>query len=360
MPRDSTPPIDMAEATRLTREGRLDEAMAVLRGGAPLPAKVPAGAAASARPAIDAFESLQRKLGKGVRPPAGAAGRRPAPRAAVPAGAQIQRLNHACSEGQRAYDLYVPGGAGTAAPRPLLVMLHGCTQSADDFTRGTRMNEQAEARGVLVAWPEQPSSANPSRCWNWFNAADQQRDHGEPAVLAGIARAVMAAHAVDPRRVFVAGLSAGAATAATLGQLYPDLFAAVGVHSGLAAGAARDMTSAFGAMRGAAPGSPGRLPVRTIVFHGDADGTVDPANATQVLAQAAAGVALLAEVESGQTQAGVAYTRTRSRDGHGRIALEYWNVQRMGHAWSGGSADGSYTAPDGPDASAAMLDFFLG
>lgn len=357
MPRNSTAPIDMAEATRLTREGRLAEAMAVLRGSPP-----PSGSTvdATATPAVAAFETLQRKLGKVLRPPAGPAARRPAGGDdGIADGARIERLTFACAEGQRDYRLYVPASVDASLPRPLLVMLHGCTQSADDFARGTRMNRLADAHGVLVAWPEQPSSANPSRCWNWFNAGDQQRDRGEPAVLAGITRAVMAAHAVDPRRVFVAGLSAGAATAATLGQLYPDLFAAVGVHSGLAAGAARDMPSAFGAMRSGSPGIRGQAPVRTIVFHGDADGTVDPANAAQVLAQAAAGASLATRVESGRTAAGVAYTRTQRRDAGNRVLLEDWNVEGMGHAWSGGSAGGSYTAPDGPDASEAMLRFFL-
>ena len=399
MSHDRKPPIDMAEATRLTREGRLSDAMAVLRGAAstatgrdadrpdvldlqpprqpggawsaraatgaagepapPTPAASPGPDAAS--PAMAAFATLQHKLGKVLRPPAGATARRRAGRQdTAPVGDGVmQSLTFASPEGRRDYRLYVPATADPSAPRPLLVMLHGCTQSADDFACGTRMNQLADAHGVLVAWPEQPSSANPSRCWNWFNAADQARDRGEPALLAGIARQVIAAHAVDPQRVFVAGLSAGAATAVTLGQLYPDLFAAVGVHSGLAAGSARDMASAFGAMRTGAAGSRALAAVRTIVFHGDADGTVAPSNAAQVLDQAAAGEALEADVERGRSAGGVTYARTRHRDRAGRVVLEHWDVQGMGHAWSGGSGAGSYTAPDGPDASDAMLRFFL-
>jgi poly(hydroxyalkanoate) depolymerase family esterase len=211
---------------------------------------------------------------------------------------------------------------------------------------------------MLVAYPGQTQAANAQKCWNWFNAADQGRDRGEPALIAGIARDVLREHGADPARVFVAGLSAGGAAAAIMGQAYPELFAAIGVHSGLACGAARDMPGAFAAMRQGGATAGGR-PVPAIVFHADRDSTVHPRNADQVMAQAA-GPGLRATTTQGQVPGGHAFTRTTHADAAGRVLQEQWLVHGGGHAWSGGSAAGSYTDPRGPDASAEMVRFFLG
>ena len=193
---------------------------------------------------------------------------------------KFETKNYACVWGQRSYKLYTPS-CYNGTPLPLVVMLHGCTQSPDDFAAGTQMNGLAEEMGFLVAYPAQSSAANSMGCWNWLKAADQHNGKGEPAIIAGTARQIMSHHAVDERRVYVAGLSAGGAMAAALGMAYPDLFAAIGVHSGLPCGAATDMMGALSAMkRGSsrASDSPSPHPLPTIVFHGDKDRTVHPVN----------------------------------------------------------------------------------
>jgi poly(hydroxyalkanoate) depolymerase family esterase len=243
-------------------------------------------------------------------------------------------------------------------------MLHGCTQSPDDFAAGTRMNEAAEEHTCLVVYPGQTTAANMQKCWNWFSDGDQRRGEGEPLLLAGITRQVMRDFTVDPQRVYVAGLSAGGAAAAIMGDAYPDLFAAIGVHSGLACGAARDMPSAFAAMQGHSPAPTGRSGPRqrivpAIVFHGDRDGTVNPRNADRVVAQSTQAVALTTHAEQGRAAGGHTYTRTLSMDAAGQSMIEQWLVHGAGHAWFGGSVAGSFTDPRGPDATREMIRFFL-
>jgi poly(hydroxyalkanoate) depolymerase family esterase len=284
----------------------------------------------------------------------------------VPEGARFEERTYTNAAGSRSYKLYVPSGY-TGQAVPLVVMLHGCTQSPDDFAVGTRMNELAEEQVFLVAYPAQTQAANMSKCWNWFSAGDQQRDQGEPSLIAGITREIMSDFAVEAGRVYIAGLSAGGAAAAIMGATYPDLYAAIGVHSGLACGAASDMPSAFAAMKqgGSAAAKSARRPGRsastvpTIVFHGDRDTTVSSVNGDEVIAQAKASADLRTNVNRGQSAGGMSYTSTIYSDGSGRALLEQWVLHGAGHAWAGGSAAGSYTDPRGPNASREMLRFFL-
>jgi poly(hydroxyalkanoate) depolymerase family esterase len=259
--------------------------------------------------------------------------------------------------GTRAYKLYVPS-TYRGDPVPLIVMLHGCTQDPDDFANGTQMNALAEELPCLVVYPAQSQGANPQRCWNWFSETDQQRDRGEPSIIAGITRDVMAKHAVDPDQVYVAGLSAGGAMATIMGTLYPDLYAAVGVHSGLPFASADDLPSALAAMKGQFKRrhTPGKaLPI--IVFHGDQDMTVHPAAADELIAQGTS-ASTGSVVEPGRVPDGHAYTRTLHHRDDGNLHAEQWVVHGGGHAWFGGNARGSYTDGRGPDASREMLRFF--
>ncbi|MGP3698489.1 extracellular catalytic domain type 1 short-chain-length polyhydroxyalkanoate depolymerase [Rhodobacter sp. NSM] len=281
------------------------------------------------------------------------------PQPALAEGARFERRSFAGPHGARAYRLYVPSTLPEAG-RGLVLMLHGCTQTPEDFAAGTRMNEQAERSGLLVVYPHQSREHNAQGCWNWFRPDDQQARAGEPALLAGLVRAIAAEFAVEPDRIFVAGLSAGGAMAATMAATHPDLFAAAGIHSGLAHGSAHDVISAFAAMRGQGRGAPVPEPKPTIVFHGTADATVHPSNADAILA------AVTAERpggtrsrDKGQTPGGRGYVREMLDGGDGRRIAEIWRIDGAGHAWSGGSASGSYTDPAGPDASAEMIRFFL-
>jgi poly(hydroxyalkanoate) depolymerase family esterase len=271
--------------------------------------------------------------------------------------------------GTRAYKLYIPR-TYKAEPLPLIVMLHGCKQNPDDFAAGTGMNRIAEENNCFVLYPAQSKNANGSNCWNWFNASDQKRERGEPSIIADMTRQVMREYRIDPDRVYVAGLSAGGAMAAILAAEYPDLYAAVGIHSGLPVGSAHDVASAFGAMKDggkAVSVRPNRRQIPAIVFHGDRDHTVHPDNGVTALAQCM-GVSVsharsglnshAASVVEERLQQGRAYTRKIYNGEQGVSVAEHWVIHGAGHAWSGGSKAGSYTDPKGPDASREMVRFF--
>lgn len=307
----------------------------------------------------EATAALQRVLGAhGVHTQATPQTKPDAPAVTYPGTFTTHTFTSAA--GHRNYKLYVPKQHSGRA-LPLVVMLHGCTQDADDFAAGTQMNALAEREGCIVVYPVQPQGANASKCWNWFKPADQRRDSGEPALIAGITREVISKHAVDPARVYVAGLSAGGAMAAIMIQAYPDLYAAACVHSGLAVGSAHDLQSALAAMRGGkSPGArraaaAAKRPL--IVFHGDADATVHPSNAAELLRGFGAQAVVFDETshgEAGKRKSTV--ERLKSSDG---VDAELWRIHGAPHAWAGGSTNGSYTDASGPDASTVMMRFFL-
>jgi poly(hydroxyalkanoate) depolymerase family esterase len=377
-------------ATRLTQRGRLDEATRAIQRALAPAEPVVAPVSAGDRLTLDTMpepmglDSLVRGPESSDDPVRLLAGR-------------FVASSFTGASGTRGFKLFEPSGFDGVA-LPLVVMLHGCTQDADDFAAGTRMNLLAQERGLFVLYPEQAPRSNSHKCWNWFVPGDQRRGRGEPALLAGMVRHVMATHAVDADRVYVAGLSAGGAMAAILAREYPDLFAAAGVHSGLAPGSAHDVASAFTAMQsGSASGSikwpalaaePARTPLAAwpsiaplpaspvpaaargaplIVFHGDADATVHSLNGTQVI-EAALGEAAWQATQDPEVDAapvsdgGRAFTRTVYRAADAAAdspsRAEHWLVHGAAHAWSGGDASGSFTESAGPDASREMLRFF--
>ena len=328
--------LGMLEATRLTRAGNLLEATAAIQRALGQQQSVPT---TKPRERQETIETPKCHAGEFI------------------AGSYKHQ------QGTRPYKLYIPTGYETGKALPLVVMLHGCTQNPDDFAAGTQMNTIAEERQCLVLYPAQTKAANQSKCWNWFKHAHQRRDRGEPAIIAGMTRDVVARYGIDAGKVYVAGLSAGGAMAAVMGSAYPDVYAAIGIHSGLPVGSAHDVATAFAAMRGA-PASPSGAAagsvVPAIVFHGDRDATVHPRNGAQVASQCVDrhDEALDVIVQRGQVPGGYAYTCTVHKDAAGRTLLEHWEVHGAGHAWFGGSARGSYTDPSGPDAAREMMRFF--
>ena len=328
--------------------------------------------APNARRAGEASQRLRKPLAEALQalreglPGARAPGIKRQSPPAIPEGARFLTRSFSCPAGTRNYKLYIPAAA-PACPQGLVVMLHGCKQDPDDFAAGTSMNKVAETNGLAVAYPGQSSSANSSSCWNWFSPADQTRGAGEPSIIAGITRELMSEFGLDRSQTFVAGLSAGGAMAAVMGETYPDLYAAVGIHSGLAYGSANDVVSAFAAMRGDVVFSPAkRRPeveagarVRTIVFQGSADQMVHPSNAARIAGAASGHAGSGAPEQRAGSAGGRNYRRMVVAGSDGAPVVECWLVDGAGHAWTGGHPSGSYTDPKGPDASREMARFFL-
>ncbi len=349
----------MGEALRLTRAGQLAQATTLLQRGLAGQAGGPQPGAAGAEDLAGhgpARPSLALAESSGARPSAHSDAQPPA---RARAGGESQRRRHTETAGTRSYDLYVPRGY-RGDPIPLVVMLHGGTQNAIDFAAGTRMNELAEHHTFFVAYPEQSRAANQGGYWNWFSPTHQSTGSGEPAIIAGITRQVMGDLAVDSARVYIAGLSAGGAMAAVMAATYPDLYAAVGVHSGIGYRAAHDAGSAFAAMRtGGTPPATGRVPL--FVIHGDKDAIVAPINAEKLIGcrLAAGDITSQDGPLTVRADGGRPYTRTTYYSLDAVAVAQSIIVHGGGHAWYGGNPAGSYTDPDGPNASAEMIRFFL-
>ncbi len=293
---------------------------------------------------------------------------------------EVVRGSFANAAGARDYELHLPGGSAPSSGRPLLVMLHGCTQDAGDIARGTRLQDVAGSFGWMVLYPEQPEGANPRKCWNWYEPSHQRRDAGEPSIIAGMTAEIVARYGGDPHRVYLAGISAGAAMASLVAAAYPEQYAALALHSGLVHSAAANVMEALGAMQRGVPspephavaafeamGSRAR-PIPTLVIHGEGDAVVAPLNGAQAARQwfltsaLSRGQAL--DTTSGATNRSeedvggylVRRSTYRAKDG---APLSYLvMIGKLGHAWSGGSADGTFTDPAGPDASRMVVDFF--
>ena len=374
----------MREATHLTQAGRLAEATQVIQRALQGANAMPPASTRAAAPAADVIDGCVFDVTAAA--PADAISLAPSARfehqPAEPGPGEFLAGSFSHASQTLAYKLFVPASARGGQAMPLVVMLHGCTQDPDDFAAGTAMNECAREQGFLVLYPAQSRSANPQGCWNWFKHTHQQRGRGEPALIAALTRQIMQTHAVDARRVYIAGLSAGGAMAAIVAEAYPELFAAVGVHSGLPNGAASNVSEALAAMQSGSAAAPSSTPRRvarekaervvpTIVFHGDHDNTVHHRNGEQVIdaviaraqahqpnrtARAAQGAV---RVERGASAQGRHYTRSLHHGARGEVLAEHWLVHGAAHAWQGGRAEGSYTDAQGPDATREMLRFFF-
>jgi poly(hydroxyalkanoate) depolymerase family esterase len=353
---------DLGGATALIRKALSGETAPKSERGDPQPPPYrPSGKVIPLPPRRPLGETLRALRARPIMPPSAPDAPQPTP--APDLGERFLKRAYRGPAGSLDYRLYVPADH-EGRELALVVMLHGCLQNPEDFALGTRMNDLAEEFGLIVAYPLQPRRANPQGCWNWFDRRHQNRGSGEPAKLAGLTQALAKEFDVRRERVFAAGLSAGGAMAEVLAATYPDVFDAVGIHSGLPYKSAADVPSAFAAMKGTAAFDPPPLAlsgrhVRKIIFHGLADGTVNPVNGERILDEAERGESTLTRsdldwpIESGRV------TRTVLKDADGLPSAEQWLVEGGGHAWFGGDPRGSYTQAVGLDASRVMVRFFL-
>ena len=304
---------------------------------------------------LDATALIQQTLGQHELLARGNA--RPTPDK-VPRPARSGRETYFCAAGSCEYVLHLPA----AASNGVLLMLHGCTQTPEDFAIGTDIVDTALAQGLVVVLPAQSRGNNAQSCWNWFSGADQTRGRGEPAMLAGLTAEIAKTNGVSGGRIFVAGLSAGGAMAVILGETYPEIFAGVAVHSGLPYGCARGVNEAFAAMAGTAHRArrkPDRSASPTIVFHGTADHTVAPSNSAQIIADVLDGTTgQQTQIVANGHAGGRDFTQTTTLRADSTPLAEHWQIEGLGHAWSGGNPKGSHTDARGPDASAEILRFF--
>jgi poly(hydroxyalkanoate) depolymerase family esterase len=361
----------MGDALSLVRQSDLAGATAVIRKAlSGEPAESGAGNA-KARPHSPSARVIplppRRPLGETLRalrarPPVPPAPVHP-PEPEPDLGERFLRRTYRDAVGSLDYRLYVPADR-EGRDLALILMLHGCGQDPEDFALGTQMNALAEEFGLIVAYPRQTRRANPSACWNWFDRRHQSRGAGEPAKLAGLAKALAKEFGIRKERVFAAGLSAGGAMAEVLAATYPDVFDAIGIHSGLPYKSAVDVPSAFAAMKGGGPDDPippdaGDRRVRKIVIHGLADSTVNPINSERIVEELERGETPLTRTDLDWDIAAGHVSRTALEDEDGRAVAEQWLVEGGGHAWFGGDPRGSYTESVGLDASRVMVRFFL-
>jgi poly(hydroxyalkanoate) depolymerase family esterase len=373
----------MNEALGLVRNSDLGGATALIRkalsgGAAPrsgdldAPVHRPSAKVIPLAPRRPLGETLRALRLRPIMPPSLPDAPEPGP--APDLGERFLKRTYSGPAGSLDYRLYVPADH-EQRNLALVVMLHGCTQNPEDFALGTRMNALAEEFGLIVAYPHQARLANPNGCWNWFDRRHQNRGSGEPARLAGLAQALAKEFDVRRERVFAAGLSAGGAMAEILAVTYPDVFDAVGIHSGLPYKSAGDVPSAFAAMKGnaafhpaplAASGRPSDRPsdrpsnrnVRRIIVHGLADSTVNAINGEHIFDEVE-GETSLARSDLDWPIEGGRVSRAAVKAADGRPVAEQWLVEGGGHAWFGGDKRGSFTQNVGLDASRVMVRFFL-